>query len=112
MTGLSVEVELRGRRTRKRTIVTSALNPFTVRPLDLRHSMEDEFAQNAWEADYNDPSSHLDRPATFLLRRLVERREVITPTASPRWEYRGRFQDGTLPTWLPEGQILQSFLPL
>ena len=30
MTGLSVEVELRGRKNRKRTVATSALKPFTV----------------------------------------------------------------------------------
>ena len=43
-TGLSVEVELRGRRTRERTVATSVLKPFTVRLLDLRHSMEDKLA--------------------------------------------------------------------
>ena len=112
MTSLSVEVELRGRRSRKLAVATSALKPFTVRPLDLRHSMEDELAQYAWEVDYNDPPSHLDRPATSLLRTLVESQEATTPTGSPRWEYRGCFQDGTISTWLPEGQILQSFLPL
>ena len=112
MTGQSVEVELRGRKTRKRTVSTSTLEPFTVRPLDLRHSIEDEFAQYAWEADYNDPPSHLDRPATPLLRTLGERRERTAPTGSLRWEYRGRFQDGTLFTRLPEDQVLQSFPPL
>ena len=109
MTGLSVEVELQDRRTRKRTFATSALKPFTVRPPDLRHSIEDKFAQYAWEADYNDPPSHLDRPATPLLRTLVERRETTTPTETFRWEYRGRFQDGTLSTWLHESQVLQRF---
>ena len=74
--------------------------------------MEDEFRQYAWEADYNDLPLHLDRPATPLLRTLVERREATISTGSPRWENRGRFQDGTLSTWLSEGQVLQSFLPL
>ena len=60
MTGLSVEVELWGRKTRKRTVATSALKSFTVRSPDLRHSIEDKFAQYAWEADYNDHPSHLD----------------------------------------------------
>ena len=109
MTGLSVEVELRGRKTRKRTVATSALKPFTVRPPDLRHTIEDEFAQYAWEADYSNPPSHTARPPIPLLRTLVERRETTAPTGTRRWEYKGRFQDGTLPTWLPEGQVLQSF---
>ena len=60
--------------------------------------MEDKLAQYVWEANYNDPPLHLDRPATPLLRTLVERREATTLTGSPRWEYRGRFQDGTLST--------------
>ena len=55
MTGLSVEVELRGRKTRKRTVATSAIKFFTVRPPDLCHTMKDEFAQYAWEADYSNP---------------------------------------------------------
>ena len=112
MTGLGVEVEVRGRKTRKRTAATSALKPFTVPRPDLRHSIENEFAQDVWEADFNDPPSHLDRPATPLLRTLVERRETTNPTGSLRREYRGRFQDGTLTTWLPEDQVLQSFPPL
>ena len=111
MTGLSVEVELRGRKTRKRTVATSALKPFTVRPPDLRHSIEDEFAQYAWEADYSNPPSQTDRPSIPLLRTLVERRETTAPTGARRWEYKGRFQDGTLSTWLPESQVLQSFRP-
>ena len=112
MTGLSVEVELRGRKTRKRTVATSALKPFTVRPPDLRHTIEDEFAQYAWEADYSNPPSDTARPPIPLLRTLVERRETTAPTGARRWEYKGRFQDGTLSTWLPESQVLQSFPPL
>ena len=45
LTGLSVEIELRDRKTQKRTVATSALKPFTVRPPDLRHSIEDECVQ-------------------------------------------------------------------
>ena len=111
-TGRRVEVELRGRKTRKRTVATSALKLFTVRPLYLRHSMEDKFTKHAWEAGYNDLPPHLDQPATPLLHALVERREATTPTGPLRWECRGRFQDGTLSAWLPEDQVLQSFLPL
>ena len=55
ITGLGVQVELRGRKTRKRTVATSALKPFTVRPPDLRHSIGDELAHYAWEADYSNP---------------------------------------------------------
>ena len=112
MTGLSVEVELWGRKPRKRTVATSAIKPFTVRPPDLRHTIEDEFAQYDWEADYSNPPSHTARPPIPLLRTLVERRETTAPTGTRRWKYKGRFQGGTLSTWLPGGQVLQSFPPL
>ena len=62
MTCLSVEVELRSRKNPKRTVATSALKSFTVRPPALHHSIEDEFAPYAWEADYSNPPSHTDRP--------------------------------------------------
>ena len=62
-TGLSVEVELRVRRIRKRTVTTSSLKPFTVRPLGLRYWMVDKVVQYAWETDYNDPRhASTDRP--------------------------------------------------
>ena len=72
VTGLSVKVELRGRRARKRTAATSALKPFTVRRPDLRHLMEDKFAQYAWEASYNDPrrtpTARPPPPSTYTRR--------------------------------------------
>ena len=64
----------------KCTVATSALKPFTVRPPELRHSIEDELAQYAWEADYSNPPSHTDRPPIPMLRTLVERREATAPT--------------------------------
>ena len=106
MTGLSVEVELRGKKTRKCTVVTSALKPFTVRPPNLRHTIENEFAQYAWEVDYSNPLSYTARPLIPLLRTLVERRETTAPTGTRRSQYKVRFQDGTLSTWLPEVQVL------
>ena len=49
--GLSVVIEMEGRATRSRTVSTASLKPFYTRPSDLRHPMEDEFAQLAWGAD-------------------------------------------------------------
>ena len=49
--GLSVVIEMEGRATRSRTVSTASLKPFYTRPSDLRHPMEDKFAQLAWGAD-------------------------------------------------------------
>lgn len=49
--GLSVDIEMDSRATRYRTAYTASLKPFYTGPSDLRHPMEDEFAQVAWGAD-------------------------------------------------------------
>ena len=49
--GLSVVIEMEGRATRSRTVSAALLRPFYTRRSDLRHPMEDKFAQRAWGAD-------------------------------------------------------------
>lgn len=45
--GLSVIIEMEGRAPRSRTVSATSLKPLYVRPADLRHPIEDEFAQVA-----------------------------------------------------------------
>ena len=49
--GLSVVIEMEGRTTRSRAASAASLKPFYMRPSDLRHPIEDEFAQMVWGAD-------------------------------------------------------------
>ena len=107
--GLSVVVVMQGRKIRKRTVSTAWLKPFHVRPLHLRHTIADEFAQYAWKVDFG-----LTAPSTVAhpFYTLVNRKEVTSDTGVIRWEYRGRYQNGTESTWVSESEALDSFTPL
>ena len=50
--GLSAEVEMKGRQRRTRKVHTGLIKPFHVRPRDLRHPMDDEFAQYALSSGF------------------------------------------------------------
>ena len=45
--GLTAVIEMEGRKTRTRTVSMAPLKPFYRRPSDLRHPIEDAFAQIA-----------------------------------------------------------------
>ena len=107
--GLSVVIEMEGRAVRSRTVSTASLKPFYTRPSDLRHPMEDEFAQLAWGADLG-----LGEPSTTAapMYTLLDRRRVVSATGVVRWEYRGRYLDGVASDWVSETESLDSFTPL
>jgi len=107
--GLSVEVEMQGRQLRRRRVPTSLIKPFHKRPTDLRHPMADEFALQVWTADIG-----LQQPSVTArpLYTLGERREVPVGEGRAKWEYRGKYQDGTESAWLSEPEVLNSFTPL
>ncbi|CAM9132857.1 unnamed protein product, partial [Pylaiella littoralis] len=48
LTGLSVDVMMHARKIRNRSVSTADIKRFHVRPVRLRHSLADEFAQYAW----------------------------------------------------------------
>ena len=107
--GLSVVIEMEGRATRSRTVSTASLKPFYTRPSDLRHPMEDEFAQLAWGADLG--LGGLSTTAAPMYT-LLDRRRVVSATGVARWEYRGRYLDGVASDWVSEAESLDSFTPL
>ena len=111
-TGLSMQVTMRGRKQRTRNNVSTAdIKPYYLRPLSLRHSLADEFAQYASGSGFRRAleavnSSHFDS--------LVSCRRTNPPSGSAinRWEYKGRSNDWVESGWLYENEMLQSFTPL
>ena len=106
MTGLSVKVVMQGRKLRVRTVATSEVKPFHVRPLHLRHSIADEFAQYVWGPDWKTSPTQNSKP-TFVT--LVDRREVQSETGTKQWEYKARTAEGKVSRWLPEASLRESF---
>jgi len=107
--GISVQVTMRGRKQRTRTVSVADVKPFHVRPLTLRHSLADEFAQYAWGPDFKMPSHGIDS-ATF--DSIVSCRGSISPSGTARWEYKGKSREGVESGWLTESEMLKSFTPL
>ena len=85
------------------------IKPFYLRPVDLLHEFEDEFAHAAWGSD-------LGLAEAFTLASLVytlfDRKAVQGKGVTWSWEYRGRFQDGAKSHWLTEDEAKGSFTPL
>ena len=107
--GLMLEVEMQGRQLRHRTVSAASVKPFHTRPEYLRHPMTDEFAQQAWTADLGlRQASVAARPLYTLMRK----REVSSETGRAKWEYKGKYQDGSESEWLTEPEILHTFTPL
>ena len=104
--GLSVVIEMEGRTPRSRTVSTTSLKPFYVRPADLRHPMEDEFAQMAWGADLG---LGADSTTAAPMYTLLDRRRVISSSGVARWEYRGRYLDGVASDWVSEAESRAEF---
>ena len=94
---------------RSRTVSTCSLKPFYTRPSDLRHPMEDEFAQMAWGADLG---LEQQSPTAAPMYTLLDRRRVVSAKGVARWEYRGRYLDGVASNSVSETESLDSFTPL
>ena len=106
---ISLEVTMQGRKIRRRVVSASCVKAFHVRPVDLRHKFEDEFAILAWRADLglNGVST-----AAAPLYTLFDRRAVMESNGVWVWEYRGRFQDGVESHWMSEEEVQDSFTGL
>ena len=83
---------------------------FYVRRSDLRHPMEDEFAQVAWGAGLG--LGGLSISVAPPMCTLLGRRRVVSSTGVERGEYRGRFPGGVVSDFIPEAEALDSFAPL
>ena len=107
--GSSATVEMNGRSKRHRHVTAADIKPFHARPPHLRHSIGDEFAMQAWDADLG---LTRDQGDTAPLYTLLDRRRVSSPEWTFKWEYTGKCQDGKKSAWLSEPEALQSFTPL
>ena len=84
--GFSAVIEMERRKTRTRTVSMASLKPLCRRPSDLRHPMEDEFAQIAWGTDFG---LRGDSAAAAPMYTLMDRRTIVSTSGVARWEYRG-----------------------
>ena len=107
--GLCYRVVLKGRQIRERRASAAHMKPFYVRPANLRHDFEDEYAHFAWGADLG-----LAEPSTVAspMYTLLDRRAVREQTGAWKWEYRGRYLNGSESDWVSETEASDSFTPL
>ena len=92
--GLSFIARLHGRKVRQRTVSATEMIPFHSRPKEIRHELEDEFAQFGLPPDLGlVQDSVVDFPLYTLISRRGVRREG--GSSAWTWEYRERYQDGT-----------------
>lgn len=107
--GLSVKDSMQGRKKRRRMVRTSSLGLFHQHPPDLRHPMEDEFAQQVWSADLGLAASPTVAASLYT---LLDLHKVTNSAGVSRWEYQELYQDGKRSPWLSEADALDSFTPL
>lgn len=104
-TGLSVEVQMRGRKIRSRRVSTANIKPYHVRPPALRQPLADEFAVQGWGADFKRPLGD----GGVELDSLSDCRRVVTSSGTEGWQYRCRSPDGSVSGWLSEKDVLAHF---
>ena len=100
---------MRGLKLRSRRVSVADVTPFHVRPVHLRHSIADEFAQYVWGPDLKLPESSELLPA---YQSLVDRRQVASQTGRLRWEFKGLTAGGVESDWQDESKMLETFTPL
>ena len=88
---------------------TADVKPFHVRPVHLRHSIGDEFAQYAWGLN-----SRLSETSdvTPKYQPLVDCHQSVSPTGKLQWWFRGVTASGGESEWVSETEMLQTFTPL
>lgn len=70
--------------------------------------MADELVLQAWLADFGLLQGSV---ATRPLHTLMDRRETRFSSSEIKWEYRGKYQDGSEASWLLEVEMFDSFTP-
>ena len=104
--GSSLVVNLNGRSIRGRAVSVANVKPFYLRPVDLRHEFEDEFAHAAWGADLGLAEASTAASPVYT---LLDHKAVQGMRDTWSWEYRGRYEDGVESQWLTEDEVKDSF---
>ena len=106
--GLSY-ITMNGRGIRRRRASAANIKMFHLRPDDLRHDFENEFAHLAWGIDFG-----LAEPSIVAspMYTVIDRKAVMGQGNAWKWRYKGRFVDGAELQWLSEEEARDSFTPL
>ena len=76
-----LQTTIRGRKQRTRNVSTADVKPYHLRPLTLRDSLADEFAQYAWGPGFK---LRLETVKTSTFDSLVSCRRVTSPSGTAR----------------------------
>ena len=106
---LSYVVTMNRRGIRRRKVSAKNIKMFHIRPDDLGHDFENEFAHLAWGVDFG-----LAAPSTVALPMytLIDRYGVMGQGNASKWRCKARLVDGTEWQWLSEEEARDSFTPL
>ena len=107
--GSGLMVNLRGRRIRRRTVSVANVKLSHLRPADLRHEFEVEFAHAFWRPDFGLAEASTAGCPVYTLRDSKAARGKSDAWA---WEYRCRYQDGAESHWSTVDEAKDSFTPL
>ena len=100
---------MQGLKQRNRRVSCADVKPFHVRPLHLRHCINDEFAQYAWGPDLGLSESSDAMPK---YQSLCNCRQCVLPSGNLQWEFRGVAANDAESEWVSENEMLESFTPL
>ena len=80
-----MQVTMRGRKQPTRNVSSADVKPYYLRPLSLRHSLVEEFAQYAWGSGFSGAleavnSSHFDSLVSY--HRIFSRVQSLYSTAT------------------------------
>ena len=97
-------VTMNGRGIRRRRASAANIKRFHLRPDDLRHDFENEFAHLAWGVDFG-----LAEPSIVAspMYTLIDRKAVIGQGNAWKWRYKGRFVDGRVAVAVQRGGTRQ-----
>ena len=101
-----IAVVMEGKSTQTRPVSPKGIKPFHARPPDLRHPLDDEFAQFAWSADVGLTTPSVVAQPVYI---FYDRRNVTSATEVPGWEYCRKYHNGKASQWMVETEILSSF---
>lgn len=106
---IRLEVIMKGRKVRTRTVSAASVEALHAGPENLRHSFKDDNAALALKADLRSSGAPT---VVAQLSTLLDRRQVDGQDGTSAWEYRDRHRDGTESHCMPDEEVKDSFTGL